>query len=112
MTMKTPKRKTPARKRLPALNPLELEGFKAKMDALKGLSPAMKNTVMDSLNAAANPNAENPLVVIRTLEAEEQNNISQASAGYMQLMSGISSRGRMALLLDSEIDVLAQQEEE
>jgi hypothetical protein len=100
------------RKRLPALNPLELEGFKAKMDALKGLSPAMKNTVMASMNAAANPDAENPLVVIRTLEAEEQNNIAQASAGYMQLLSGIGTRGKMALLLDTEIDSLIESESE
>lgn len=97
------------RKRLPALNPLELEGFKAKMDALK-LSSAVTSTVMASMQAAANPDAENPLVVISTMEREEQTNIAQASAGYMRLLNGVGQRGKMALLMDSEIDSLIQQE--
>lgn len=82
------------------------------MRANKRISDVARNTVMASMNAAANPNAENPLVVIRTLEAEEQNNISQASAGYMQLLSGVGQRGRMALMMDTEFDSLVDSETE
>lgn len=82
------------------------------MRANKRISDVARNTVMASMNAAANPNAENPLVVIRTLEAEEQNNISQASAGYMQLMNGVGARGRMALMMDTEFDSLVDSETE
>jgi hypothetical protein len=81
-----------------------LEGFKAKMDALKDLSPAMKNTVMDSLNAAANPNAETPQTVIATLDPAERMPVLIAQQSYEQMLGSIGARGRNALMMDVSLD--------
>lgn len=80
------------------------------MRANKRISDVARNTVMASMNAAANPNAENPLVVIRTLEQAERNIVEQSSPAYMQLFSGIGTRGKLALMMDSELDSLIAQE--
>jgi hypothetical protein len=83
------KSKTLKRKRLPALNPLELEGFKAKMDGQ---------------NAAANPNAETPQTVIATLDPAERMPVLIAQQSYEQMLGSIGARGRNALMMDVSLD--------
>lgn len=92
-------KKKPKPKRLPSLSLLARKGFQAEMDKLKSLSTGMKTAVMDSLNAAANPSAENPLVVISTLDREERDIVEQSSPGYMQTFSSLEMRGKLGLMM-------------
>lgn len=113
--MNQPKRPTPKknkRKHLPSLDKLQLEAFKARLASVTQISAEGKEAVMLSMLAAANPNAESPEVVIRTLDPEMQQLIAAASQGYQQTFGGIQARGRISLMLDMEIDGLIDSEDE
>lgn len=91
-----PRTQVPAH--LPALTPLELEAVQQRLTAAPNISTAGKAVVMQSLRAAANPNAESPDVVIKTLDADEKRAVKEAQAGYTQALNAPLSRGRARLM--------------
>lgn len=96
----------PKRLHLPRLDRLQLEAFQARLEALQGVSQEGKAAVMLSMRAAANPNAESPETVIKTLPDEMRQEIAFASQGYAQTLTGVQSRGAAALMMDMEFDSL------
>ena len=93
--MKTPKRKR--RSRLPAYSQLRRDAFAERM-ADAGLPVVVQSAVMQSLLAATNPDAENPLVVIAAMDADDRRAIEAAAQGYAQTLNTPGQRGRAALL--------------
>jgi len=97
-TPKRSKSKAPnKRTHLPALSQLELEAFQQRLAALPGVSEAGKVVVMQSMRAAANPQAESPRVVIETLDQDRRERIKEAAAGYADIFSAPARRGKAAL---------------
>ena len=81
---------------LPALNAARLQ---VTLDALNALaiSDAAKQALAASITAAANPQAERPDVVIRTLDEDRRQRITDAQADYARVLRGPVQRGRAAL---------------
>lgn len=100
-------------RKIPALPPQRL---KAALDQLQRttLAPAAKRQLEAMLRAAANPEAETPENVIRTLEPERRANVEAT----IQTLSGhrrsVTARGRDALmrLSDDEFDLMVQEANE
>lgn len=103
--MKIPKRKKP-RSHLPALSRMERELLAARLAAESRLSESAKVAVMRSMQAAANPVAETPAMAIAALDPDDRTGVQEAGRGYAQTLSAVGSRGKMALMLDSELDDL------
>lgn len=99
----TPKRLTPKKRRdhLPALTPIELEAFTARL-ATAPVSEAAKRAALQSMTVAANPNAERPEVVIQSLEAAERQGVLMAQMEYQRTLGGMNARGRAALMQMSD----------
>lgn len=106
----TPKKK---RKHLPRLNPDKLKLIAQAVEQSPRLSKAGKRAVMRSLEAAANPDAESPEVVIATLPKERQETVIAHVKAFMDFGQSISSRGRrkLAALSDSEWQRLFESED-
>lgn len=110
--MKIPKPKTslkrsrPKKKRshLPSLSQLTRDMLRLQMEADARIPQTVTTAIMQSFDTAANKDAESPGVVIASLEADERNNVRQAMQGYQQTLGNVGARGRMALLMDMEID--------
>jgi hypothetical protein len=81
-----------------------------QMNADSRIPPIVSQAVMQSFNAAANPNAETPEVVIKSLDPDERTNVQTAMTGYSQILGNVGSRGKMRLMLDSELDSMIQDE--
>ena len=108
-TPKRSKSKAPnKRTHLPALNPLELEAFQKRLEALRVVSGGAKSVVMKSMRAAANSQAETPQTVIKTLEPDEQERVRRASQDYARTLGGMNARGKAALMTmtDAEFEAL------
>lgn len=95
--------KKPKRKHIPLLHPDTLEVLLQKVDSAK-ISTVGKRAVTASLQAAANPQAENPLTVIRSLPAERRESVQVTMQSVGRLSSGIISRGRTELMQMTEED--------
>lgn len=99
--MQTPKPPNRSRRKgrshLPALPDASRKIFQAQIDSLR-VSPETKQSVMASINAAANPDAESPDAVIASLETEDQRAVRSAMTFYARTMSRMNARGRAALL--------------
>lgn len=114
--MKTPKRNTTlkrSRKRshLPALSPAARTIINERLNAIPFMQ-STRDTVMASLNAAANKDAETVDVVIQSLEAEDRNAVRIEAQGYKTLLAGVGMRGKGRLMMDSSIDELISQSDE
>lgn len=112
--MKTPKRNTTlkrSRKRshLPALSPAARTIINERLNAIP-LMQSTRDTVMASLNAAANKDAETPRVVIDSLSHEEKALIVPFEAGYSAIFDVAGARGRNALMMDMELDSMIARE--
>lgn len=83
------------------------------MEADTRIPPIVANSVMASINAAANPDAEKVDVVIQTLDPAERAIVIQSAQEYMQTLSQVGQRGRMGLMgmTDQEWDDLVGGEE-
>jgi hypothetical protein len=117
--MKTPKPNTrlkrsrpkKARKHLPALSQLTRDMLALQMQADSRIPATVSMAIMQSFNAAANPNAETPETVIASLEREERENVQSAMPAYQQILSAPGMRGKSRMLLDFELDDLVNSEE-
>jgi hypothetical protein len=111
MRMKIPKIKKPRKPRahLPALSPDTRKAISERMNEMP-LLQSTRDTVMASLNAAANKKAETPEVVIQTLDEPEKQIALLSMQGYAQTFNGIAARGRNRLMMDLELDSLIEQE--
>jgi hypothetical protein len=96
--MKIPKRTKP-RARLPRLTPANLTLFAQQLAALPNVSKAGKDSVMVSLRAATNADAESPDVVIESLEPAETERVKAAQLDYGRTLGAMNARGRVALLM-------------
>lgn len=101
ISRKRSRRKTPKRDHLPALSAEMRKMMQTQLDTMP-VSKAAKQAVMASINAAANPSAEAPDVVIRAMETDDQQVILQAARGYEQTLGAVGMRGRMRLMMMSE----------
>lgn len=95
---------------LPQLNPLELEAALARL-AQTNLSAAGKALIASQLRAAANPNAEAPEVVIKSLAKARKEDIQQTQTDLGGMTALITARGGAALLAlsDAEWDALVNE---
>jgi len=95
---------------LPQLNPLELEAALARLQQTN-LSPAGKALIASQLRAAANPNAEAPEVVIKSLAKERRADVETTQLNLGGMTARITSRGGAALLAlsDAEWDALVNE---
>lgn len=93
----------PKRSRLPALPPGQRAAFLAQLQAA-GISPSGLQAIGDSLNAAANPNAERPDVVIKALPPERRAVADETLAQVSRVMGGAPARGKAALRAMSEAE--------
>jgi len=92
----------PKPKRKPAhLPPLPEVQRRAIVDQLNStaLHPQAKRQIIAMLNAAANPDAEAPDVVIQSLEPERRNNILETVNVLSRFTGNLTARGT-ALLVD------------
>ena len=116
--MKIPKTKTSlkrsrprkARSHLPSLSQLTRDMLRLQMEADSRIPANVGAAIMQSFNAAANKGAESPDVVIETLDAPEKQIVKDAMQGYEQTLGNVGARGRMRLMMDSELDSLIEQE--
>lgn len=106
--MKTPTKRN--RKRIPKLDPLQLEAALAKL-AASNLSPQGKREFAAMLKAAANDASETPEVVMKTMPADRRENMQQVAQAVTGVVNGASDRGKAALLgmSDSEWDELVRE---
>lgn len=72
------------------------------MAANPDIPDSVSRAVMDSLNAAANPKAESPEVVIETLPEDMRRDVRMSMPGYAQTMRSVQTRGAAGLLAMSE----------
>lgn len=95
------------RDHIPALSPLELEAALARLEQTR-MSKAGKRMIRQMLEAAANPNAEAPEVVIETLPAERRTDIKQTMTEVGGVLLGVTQRGgaKLLALKDDEWDRL------
>lgn len=107
--MKTPKRRK-RRSHLPSLSQVQRDMMRIQMQANAAIPSSVREAVMASMDAAANKDAENPIVIIASLERDERMNVSQAAQGYQQTLSAVGARGRSALLMDASLDELIAKE--
>jgi len=75
------------------------------------LHPDAKRQLIAMLEAAANPDAEAPDVVIQSLEPERRDNILETVRALDRFTGALAARGRAALLAmpDAEFDVLVDE---
>lgn len=95
MTMKRKRTRRPAH--LPALPEAQRRAIIEQL-AASTLHPDAKRQLIAMLEAAANPAAEAPDVVIQSLEAERRNNILETVAVLDRFMGTLTARGGGALL--------------
>lgn len=107
--MKTPKRRK-RRSHLPSLSQVQRDMMRIQMQANAAIPSSVREAVMASMDSAANPNAENPIVIIASLERDERIGIEQAAQGYQQTLSAVGMRGRNALMFDTSLDELIAKE--
>ena len=76
-----------------------------------GLPKAARRQIEAMLRAAANPNAENPAEVIKTLEPERRLNVEATITALATHRRGITGRGRVGLqqLSDGEWQKLVEE---
>jgi hypothetical protein len=110
MTDQPPKRKRKVRAHLPVLPPHTLTLFLQQL-ALLDISVDAKRQIAAMMNAAANPDAESPEVIMQTLSRERQANMRITARELDALSSGVASRGRAALfeMDEAEFDELVRQ---
>lgn len=74
------------------------------VDKAPRLSSAGKRAVMRSLEAAANPDAESPEVVIASLPKERRDTVLSHVRDFMLFSGGLMKRGRdkLAAMSDAE----------
>jgi hypothetical protein len=115
--MKTPKPNTSlkrsrpkkARKHLPSLSQLTRDMLAMQMLADSRIPARVSEAVMQSFNAAANPNAETPETVIETLDPMEKALVKNAISDYQQVFGNVGMKGRMGLMMmtDEQWNALA-----
>jgi sarcosine oxidase gamma subunit len=95
---------------IPALTPLELEAFFARLDQAN-LSPEGRQEIKRMFSAAANGDAETPAAVIRTLPEERRADIEQTSAAIGSVLNTVGRRGgaRLLALSDDEWTALVEE---
>lgn len=116
--MKTPKPNTSlkrsrpkkTRKHLPSLSQLTRDMLALQMAADARIPSNVGQAIMQSFNAAANPNAETPETVIETLDAPEKTIVRQSIPAYQRILGNVGARGRSRMLLDMELDDMIAQE--
>jgi hypothetical protein len=98
------------REHIPPLDPLQLEAVLARLAATR-ISPAGKLQIRRMLEAAANPNAEAPEVVIETLPVERRTDIKQTQRAVGGIMLGLTRRGgqKLMALSDEEWNALVDE---
>lgn len=89
------------REHIPQLDPLQLEAALARL-AATSISPEGKRQIRRMLEAAANPNAEAPEVVIETLPVERRVDIRQTMTQVGGTLLTVSRRGGQKLLALSD----------
>lgn len=92
---KRKQRKSPAH--LPALPDAQRRAIIEQLGA-STLHPDAKRQIIAMLEAAANPAAEAPEVVIQALEAERRDNILETVAVLDRFMGALAARGGRALM--------------
>lgn len=114
--MKTPKpntrlkRSRKGRSHLPSLSQVQRDMLRMQMQADARIPPIVANSVMASINAAANPDSEKVDVVIASLPADEKALIVPYQQSYSAIFSGVGARGSARLLSDFELDRLIEEE--
>ncbi len=88
---------TKQREHIPPLDPLQLEAVLARLNATN-ISPAGKLQIRRMLEAAANPNAEAPEVVIETLPIERRTDVQQTMRAVGGVLLGLTRRGGQKLM--------------
>lgn len=86
-----------SRKHLPSLTDDRLKLLEQQIDASKGLSKAGKRAVKASLQAAQNPDAESPDVIIASLPRERRETVVKHTGEFIQFSQGITARGKVGL---------------
>ncbi len=107
--MNAPKRSK--RAHLPALSPAARTLIRERLNEMP-LMQSTRDTVMASLNAAANPAAETSEAVIASLDPADRSAIMQAAQGYAQTLGNVVARGRSSLMMDMELDRLIDSQDE
>lgn len=92
-----PTQKPQRRKHIPALSADKLELAVQQIQTLP-ISKGAKAQLTAMLQAAANPDAERPDVVLKTLEPERQANAQETMQRVGDFFDGVTMRGRAALL--------------
>lgn len=98
------------RDHIPALDSERLRGALALLDQ-SGLPPAAKRQLRAMLEAAANPDAEAPDVVIQSLEPERQANVLGTIMALNRFTGGLVQRGGAELMQmsDDEFNTLVDE---
>ena len=87
-----------ARSHLPSLSQVQRDMLQMTMQSDPRLTTAIVQNVMASFNAAANPQAETPRVVIDSLPQEERALIVPYEASYGQILGRTAIQGQNALM--------------
>jgi hypothetical protein len=97
-----------ARSHLPALNQARLTLTLQQLKDEPVIPVEAKRAITDSLQAATNPNAESPSVVIASLDKADQDAVRTAQTFYAQTMGRMNRRGRAALMQMSDAEFEAR----
>lgn len=72
--------------------------LRLQMEADTRIPVTVSNAIMDSFNAAANPSAESPEVVIQSLPQEDRAMIVPFTAAYGHVLGGVALQGQIGLM--------------
>jgi hypothetical protein len=70
-----------------------------QMEADSRIPPIVSQAVMNSFNAAANPNAETAETVIESLDDTEKALVKNAIPSYQQIFGTLGMRARVSLMM-------------